>query len=157
MESVEKKKKKYELLVDVVSKYCYGDTITHKDIESIIGEHYRTAKYNAVVNQAKKYLLQKHSKAIENVRGYGYRVIQPDDYVMHTLGHYKRGFNELQKGKDILDYAPERDMSDEAREIYRQVSDRSGQIIAAMGGVKSEFIRLNRPKHPLSPEFVHRG
>ena len=156
MNSVVKTKKKYELLVDVVSKYDYGDTITHQDIESIIGEHYRTAKYNSVVNQAKKHLLENHSKAIENMRGYGYRVIQPDDYVKRSLCHYKRGFNEIQKGKDILDYAPTENMSQEGRETYRAVYDRSVTLISSMAGAKVEIIGLSRKKSPFSPELVNR-
>lgn len=156
MDSVTKNKKKYELLVDVISKYEYGDTITHNDIESIIGEHYRSAKYNSVVNQAKKHLLENYSKAIENMRGYGYRVIKPDDYVHKSLGHYKRGFNEIQRGKNILDYAPTDDMTKEGLETYKKVYDRSVTLISSMAGAKTEIIRLSKKRIPFPPELVNR-
>ena len=143
MQTVTKGKKNYELLADVISKYQYGDVITHSQIEDIIGEVYGTAKYNSVISSAKK-VLQEHGKAIENIRSHGYRVINPDDYIIHSARHYKRAFNEIKRGKSVLDCAPIENMTPDGKEKYRMVYDRSVLLEASMAGAQVEIKKLIR-------------
>lgn len=148
-------KRKSEVLADAISALDYGDVIYHKAIAEAIQEEYGCNKYTSTVQQAKKILLKEYGKALESVRGDGYRVIKPDDFVTHSLRHYKRGFNEFQKGSDILTYAPVKDMSDEGRETYRHVNDRAVLLYASLKGGIVELKTLGEKRHPLLPENIN--
>ena len=148
-------KKKSEILAETIANMNYGEILTHKQIEEILQEKHKTPKYNSEVARAKKIALKNYNKCIENIRGDGYRILYPDNYTTHSLNHYKRGFKELQKGKDVLDYAPINDMSEEGQARYKRVYDRSVILLASMKGAQVELKTLDRPKNPLSPEFVH--
>lgn len=149
-------KKKSEILAEEIFNRGYGNVITHKEIENIIQEEYGSKKYNSEIARTKKIALKKYNRCIESIRGDGYRIISPDDFTTHSLKHYKRGFKELQKGKDVLDYAPTKDMSQEGLITYRRVNDRSVLLVAAMEGAKAELKSLNRAKSLLDPDNINR-
>lgn len=150
MNEIIENKKKSEILAEMISKLNYGDVILHKDISSIIQEKYPSCKYNTTVQKCKKILLEKYDKAIECVRGDGYRVVKPDDFVFHSLNHYKRGFNEIKKGHNILTHAPVKDMSNDGRDSFRRVYDRSVILQASLKGVSVELKSLAEKNHPFS-------
>ena len=90
-------RKKSEILAEKINELNYGDVISHEQIASLIEEDYPSNKYTSTIAKAKKMLLKKYSKTIENIVGDGYRLVNPDDFVQQSLKHYKRGFNEMQK------------------------------------------------------------
>lgn len=146
-------RKKSEILAEKMNELQYGDVITHQQISSLIEEDYPSNKYASTISKAKKILLKKYNKAIQNIVGDGYRLINPDDFVQQSLKHYKRGFGEMQKGYDTLDYAPVHDMSPEGRDTYLRVHDRAVILHASMQGVKTELKTLaNKRSHPFSVE-----
>ena len=90
---------------------------------------------------------------LENIVGDGYRLIQPDNFVDQSLKHYKRGFNEMQKGYDTLDVAPTEKMTQAGLVRYRRVHDRAVTIAASMKGLSVELKELSGKKqHPLTIE-----
>ena len=156
MNEIIENKKKSEILAEKIATLNYGDVITHQQISQVIQENYPSTKYSSTIQKTKKILLKKYGKVIENIVGDGYRVVMPDDFVNHSLKHYKRGFNEMQKGHDTLSYAPTKDMTQEGREIYRRVNDRAITLAATMKGVSVELKMLGRRKHPMSIENIER-
>lgn len=152
MNEVIENRKKSEILAEKLNELKYGDFISHEQIASVIEEPYGTNKYSSTIAKTKKLLLKKYNRAIENVVGDGYRVTSPDDFVQQSLRHYKRGFNEMQKGYDTLTYAPTKDMTKEGREAYRRVHDRAITLAAAMKGVSVELRTLGQKKHPMALE-----
>lgn len=148
MNSIIKNKKKSEVLVEAISALQYGDIIKHDAIAELIETPYKSAKYNSIITQAKKKLLKEHGIVIENIRGDGYRLINPDDFTQASLRHYKRGFREMQKGSDTLEYAPVKNMTQEGRDTYRRVYDRSVTLQAALNGAKVELKTLGEKRHP---------
>lgn len=152
MNEIIENRKKSEVLVEKINELNYGDVITHQQIASLIEEHYPSNKYTSTIAKAKKILLKKHNKAIENIVGDGYRVVNPDDFVNQSLKHYKRGFNEMQKGYDTLEYAPTKDMTQEGLCTYRRVHDRAITLAAAMKGASVELRTLGQKKHPMAIE-----
>ena len=99
--------------------------------------------------------MKKYNKAIENIPGDGYRVVAPDDFVHQSLKHYKRGFNEMGKGYEVLEYAPVENMSVEGRDTYMRVHDRAIILRASMAGVKAELKTLSgKRKHPFALENI---
>lgn len=142
--------KKHEILVEELSKMNYGDFISHEQIALMIEEEYPSNKYTSTIAKAKKILLKKYNKTIENIPGDGYRIVAPDDFVQQSLKHYKRGFGEIKKGHDTLSYAPVQDMTEEGRAIYTRVYDRAVILQASMQGVKTELKTLSKKNHPFA-------
>lgn len=154
MNEIIKNKKKSEIIVDIISTMKYGEVITHTVISEVIGEPYPSQKYMSTVQKAKKILLSDYGKILESIRGDGYRVVSPDDYVNHSLKHYKRGFNEFQKGSDTLSHAPVKDMTEEGRNAYRRVNDRAIVLNASIKGAVVELKTLGEKKHPFAPKCI---
>lgn len=118
MNEIIENRKKSEILAERINELNYGDVITHQQIASIIEEDYPSNKYTSTISKAKKILLKKYNKTIENIVGDGYRIVSPGDFVQQSLKHYKRGFSQMQKGYDTLTYAPIKDMSKEEIDVY---------------------------------------
>lgn len=148
----EKNKTKSEILAEKINELNYGDFISHQQIASVIEEPYGSNKYTSTISKAKKILLKKYNKVIQNIVGDGYRITSPDDFVQQSLKHYKRGFNEMQKGYDTLEYAPTKDMTPEGRDTYRRVYDRAITLQAAMKGASVELKTLSKKNHPFALE-----
>lgn len=154
MNEVIENKKKSEILAEEFAKLEYGSMMPHSTISNIIQEDYPSQKYSTTIQKAKKILLKKYGKVIECIIGDGYRLVQPDDYVTQSLKHYKKGFNEIQKGTDTLSNAPVKDMTEEGRTIYRRVHDRAVILNAAMVGAKAELKTLSQRQHPMMLENI---
>ena len=120
MNEMIKTKKKWEVLYETIQHLNYGDVISHNEISRVIKEPYNSNKYCSIVNRAKKELL-KVGKQIESVRGQGYRILNPDDYIDNGAKKFKQGFNRIKKGTEMLQYAPVNKMTDEGRSRYRNV------------------------------------
>lgn len=153
MNEVLSNKKKSEVLSEEIEKLNYGDIVLHSQISSIIGEEYPSNKYTSTIAKAKKLLLKK-GICLESITGDGYRVLEPDNFVNQSLKHYKRGFNEMKKGYDTLEYAPTKNMTQEGRETYRRVHDRAITLSAAMRGASVELKTLGQKKHPMALDNI---
>lgn len=156
MNEIIENRKKSEVLADKIATLNYGDVILHSQIAEAIGEAYKTNKYTSTIAKTRKILL-KRGICLENIPGDGYRVVEPDNFVDQSLKHYKRGFNEMQKGHDTLEHAPTKNMTPEGLEVYRRVHDRAVILAASMKGTSIELKMLGeKKKHPMSPELVGR-
>lgn len=156
MNEILKNKVKSEILAEKIKELHYGDIITHSQIALVIEEEYSSNRYRATIAKAKKLLL-KDGICLESIIGDGYRIIEPDDFVTHSLKHYKRGFTEMKKGYDTLAYAPTRNMTPEGLDAYRRVHDRAITLTAAMKGVSVELKALGKKRHPMQIENVNRA
>lgn len=155
MNEVLDNKKKSEILAEKIKELKYGDIISHEQISIIIDEKYPSNKYTTTISKARKILL-KNGVCLESIIGDGYRVVEPDNFVEHSLKHYKRGFNEMQKGYDTLEYAPTKDMTPEGRDTYRRVHDRAITLTAAIKGASVELKTLGQKRHPMAIENMRK-
>lgn len=153
MKEILANKKKSEILVEMIKGYGYGDVISHEQIAHAIGEYYPSNKYRTTIAQAKRLLLN-DGICLESIIGDGYRIVEPDNVVNHSLKHYKRGFNEMKKGYDTLANAPVKDMTETGRETYRRVYDRAVTLSASMKGAVVELKTLGQSKHPMALENI---
>lgn len=154
MNEIIENRKKSEILAEKINELNYGDVITHQQIASLIEEDYPSNKYTSTIAKAKKILLKKYNRTIENIVGDGYRIVNPGDFVQQSLKHYKRGFNEMGKGYDILEHAPIKDMSKEEIDTYRRMHDRAITLQAAMKGASIELRTLGQKRHPMALENI---
>ena len=149
-------KKKSEILAEKIAAMDYGTVLLHSEIEAIIQEKHGTAKYASEISKTKKIILKQYHKVIESVIGDGYRIIEPDCFIDHSLKHYKKGFNELQKGVDTLSNAPVKNMTTEGRQAFRRVYDRSVILAASMQGARAEIKALAKRQSSFDPELIGR-
>lgn len=150
MENMIKNKKKYEILAEKIAEMDYGDTVLHSEIVAIIDVPYPSQKYNSIVQQAKKILLNDYSRYIECVKGAGYRISYPDDFTKVSQKYVKRGVNAIKKSETILTNAPVNEMTEEGRTAYRRVHDRVVILNAAVQGANIEVKMLGKKRHPLA-------
>ena len=145
------KKEKWELLYEYIVVMDYNTTILHDEIEEIIQETQNTSKYYSIISKAKKKLLEM-GKLIKSVTGQGYTVITPDDYTDMSLKHIKSGFNQIDKGYQVLQYAPVNNMTREGLESYRHVADKAKSFHAMIAGGCTELKLLNKKTKLLMSE-----
>ena len=152
MNEIKENKKKCEILAERIASLSYGDILSHGQIAKLIDEKYPSPRYFSTIQKAKKILLSEYNKIIENISGDGYRVVNPDDFVEKSLKCYKRGFNSMKKGSDILVNSPTKDMTPEGRAAHRRVSDRVVILNASIMGATVELKELSKKSHPMDDE-----
>ena len=153
MNEVLNNKKRSEILAEEIKKMNYGDILSHELISNIIKVEYPSNAYRTTISKTKN-LLKEHGYFLESIIGDGYRIVEPDNVVNHSLKHYKRGFNELGKGYETLRNAPAKHMSKEGLEVYRRISDRAVTLNAAMKGASVELKTLSKKNHPFALENI---
>ena len=156
MQEVLKNKKKMEIIAENLLLLKDGEVITHKELSNLIQTPYDSQQYRSVLQQAKHYAAEHYGVELESIRGVGYRRIEPDKYVDHSLRHYKRGFKEFQKGENTLRHAPVDRMTVEGRDAYRRISDRAMILNASLSGSMVELKKLGEKRHPFLPENIKR-
>lgn len=135
-------------LVKAVSERNYGDTLDFKEIGYIIHQEYGTHAYNDILQAAKK-RLELAGHMIVNVRGVGYKVLQPDDYTQEGVKRVRQGAKRIDRGAKVLNHAPVNDMTQQAREAHNRVNDRMVRLQAAMAGATVEIHMLGKSQSPL--------
>jgi hypothetical protein len=135
-------------LVKAVSERNYGDILDFKEIGYIIHQEYGTHAYNDILQAAKK-RLELAGHMIVNVRGVGYKVLQPDDYTQEGVKRVRQGAKRIDRGTKVLNHAPVNDMTQPARDAHNRVNDRMVRLQAAMAGATVEIHMLERSQNPL--------
>lgn len=142
-------KEKVQKLVEYIMTKEYGDIIYHQEIAEQIGERPGTARYFSVVTGAKKLLLDS-GRMIESMRKSGYRVVEPDNYTVHSVRQVVAGAKKIDSGVNIMRHAPVANMTPEGVESYNRVNDRIQILQASITGAKVELKMLGaRRPHPL--------
>lgn len=143
------RKESIDTLVKVIEERDYGDVISFDEIGNIIKYEYGTAKYNDILQAARKRLVTT-GHMIVNVRGIGYKVCYPDNYTMEGIRYMRQGAQRIDRGTKILNHAPVNDMSQNARESYNRVNDRMNRLQAAIASASVEIHMLDaNNNHPL--------
>ena len=155
MNDLIKNKQKYELLVDYIESLTYGTVIFHWEISNIINEAYNTPKYGSIITKAKE-ILWLRGKAIESIRGQGYRVMEPDSYNNKAVGLLKQGFSRIRTAEDILNNSPTKDMSEEGLMTHQNIQDKMRIVFAHTTGVRIEVNLLAKKPSAYLPENVGR-
>lgn len=143
------RKDKIKALVDKVSSMNRGDVITYEEIAQVIEDSHGSTTYNDVVQAAKKHLVT-DGNLLENVRGVGYKLTNPDDYTYQGVKLVKAGARRIDRGVKVMRYAPVNEMSGIAREAHNRVYDRMMNLQAAMAGASVEIKMMEKQReHPL--------
>lgn len=113
----------FEKLVDhVKNNPSKGTLIPHADIEQILGITYRkpcgclNSKYAYQVKKANEKLLQS-CLALDAIQGFGYRILEDNQYVDVMRRKFNTGLKYIEKAKE---YADNTDVSKLSRTDYRE-------------------------------------
>ena len=142
------RKEAIDALVKAVEKMDYGTVLSFSEIGGIIRKKYGSSGFTDILQAARKRLIVS-GHMIENVRGIGYKVSDPDDYTNETLRRIRIGTRSIDVGMRISDHAPVNDMSPAARESHNLVNDKMRQLQAALAGKSVEIHMLGTKKNPL--------
>lgn len=117
----------YEKLVDfVVSNPQKGMTIPHTEVEKTMGIPYKTdnyfnKQYSYQVSKANEKLTQK-SLRLEPIKGFGYRIINDNQYVDSMRKAYNAGVRSIKKARTIAHSTIVGNLSEEEYKEWREVS-----------------------------------
>jgi|GEM_PF-6932719 len=136
-------------LVEVGKIWGYGSLHPHDEISTILSLNYGTTEYYSNVGRANTELLL-IGKLLKSVHGSGYEVVNPDDYPAVVLDLTKKVCRRMKKIVRVTEYAPENDMSPEARYKLREMRDRAIRSLAMTNTDKKDFTRLLK-----SPGKIH--
>lgn len=150
---------KIQKIVEAFLAKEYGETIHHYEIAALVETNERSTEYRQLLRAAQKKLLD-CGKMIENVRGVGYRVTDPDEYTKQSAKCVMSGARKINKGSKILQNAPTKDMSAAGLQTYNSISDRMKILQAAVAGARVEINMLSsKRQNPLTlmPERSQRA
>lgn len=146
MSNLVEKKSKSEILAEEIGKLDYGDIIPHATISNIIHEQYGTSKYNSIVQQAKKLLLDGYGYVLKSKRADGYWIIPPNRHTDVALDGYRSGLHAIERSRKVLEHTPVNKLTPEERDVHRRVYDRAVILDASMKGAVLEIRTLAQPK-----------
>lgn len=138
-------KRPHEKIVERALSMEYGDILTHEEAENICEMPHNSMKYYNIMGRAKREL-ERLGKALKSVSGVGYEVVRPDEYADIAVKKIKLGFSSMDRGRVILENAPERDMSADGLAQYRKVADRTVSLMASMRSGMKDIRRLQDGK-----------
>ena len=143
------KQEKVKALVELFISKSYGEMVEHYVIASTIHESYPSRNYSQIVSRAQKEL-RESGHMVTNVWKVGYQVVNPDDYTGESVRRIVRGVRQIDRGVQILENAPVKDMSQDGIQRYNTVRDRTCILQASMHGARVEIKMLNtKRKNPL--------
>ena len=103
-----------ELALKVLVELRPGDVVSYERLEEAVGTSDRPAVQAAVRDAAKVYL-RSHGRAVEAVRGEGYRVVEPDGHARIAEKRRERSRRELVKAHDVVTFVDVSEMSVDGR------------------------------------------
>lgn len=138
-------KKAIDELIEHIMGLNYGESIKHEEIAERLNVKYGTHKYRSLVCIVKAALL-KSGKALKALVGYGYQVMEPDEYISMSARHMKKAANSMSKGQAYCDYAPISEMSPEAAEATKLMQDKIVAVASFVGANLPEVNRISRKR-----------
>lgn len=100
----------------VLQRTPVGDTITYEVLEGMFPGLDR-ASLQTVIRRAAKELLEENKRGLRNVRGKGYRVVDPTEHVQIARWHQARSVKSLERGQAAVAHVDMNGMSPEARAL----------------------------------------
>lgn len=104
----------WQVLKDEIMNYEKGKVFEHEELAKIMLVPARSQKYYNLMQQAIKNLTEIGIR-LSNVKGIGYKILAPDEWVEEARSKVRKGGKSLQEAQQIINHAPFMEMSEEAR------------------------------------------
>ena len=112
----------WRVVYDAITKLNYGDQITFDQLEKLIDTRDRNRIHRAVGRCNQVLTREGVPKVLGNIRGTGYRVLEPGDYAPQALNHQKQARRRMSNAVDLMRTAPLNDMTPGQRHWAHQVT-----------------------------------
>lgn len=116
------------LLVEHFKEIPFGTRISHEDIEILISMK-RGTPYFGVITKWRRDILRDHHKHIRNVRGFGYEVTMPDDYLDEGRRDFRLSVRRSKRGHLTIQVAPLDSMTPQKAAQTVMAQARTGQLM----------------------------
>ena len=112
----------WRVVYDHAEKLPYGTDVTFDDIAKLLDTDDRGRAHRAVRRCNKQFVRANKPRILGNVRGHGYRVLQPSEYAPAALAYQTQARRKMTSAVDIMRTAPLDDMSAGARDWAHKVT-----------------------------------
>lgn len=112
----------WRVIYDRISKLTYGDRITFKELEQMLNTDDRNRIHRAVGKCNKVLTRENIPKVLGNIRGTGYRILQPGEYAPQALNIQQQARRKMTNAVDLMKAAPLNDMTPAQQHWAHQVT-----------------------------------
>lgn len=112
----------WRVIHDHATDLPYGTDLTFEKLAQLLDSDDRARAHRAVRRCNKEFIKEGTPRVLGNVRGVGYRVLQPDDYVSTALDIQGQARRKMSSAVDLMRAAPLGDMSSTQREWAHKVT-----------------------------------
>ena len=93
-----------------------GDVLTYASLDELFPGMER-GSLQSVIRRAAKEFLEKDSRGLRNLRGEGYRVVDPEEHVQIARVHQTRSMRSLKRGHEVVTNVDFNGMPKDIREL----------------------------------------
>ena len=112
----------WRVVYDYAVNLPYGTDVTFKQLAELLDTDDRARAHRAVRRCNKQFTEEDKPRVLGNVRGVGYRVLQPSEYAPAALNIQKQARRKMSSAVDLMRTAPLADMTPGQREWAHRVT-----------------------------------
>lgn len=112
----------WRVIYDHAVSLPYGTDVKFTDIAELLETDDRNRAHRAVGRCNRQFTQENKPRVLGNVRGIGYRVLQPADYATAALSIQKSARRKMTNAVDLMRTAPLQDMNPSQREWAHRVT-----------------------------------
>ncbi len=112
----------WRVVYDHAEKLPYGTDVTFDDIAKLLDTDDRGRAHRAVRRCNKQFIEVNKPRVLGNIRGVGYRILQPADYAPAALAYQKQARRKMTTAVDLMRAAPLDDMNTSQRDWAHKVT-----------------------------------
>lgn len=142
-----------EAIKQWVQTHTFGDTITHAEIEELIGVNRKQdpSRYRSVICQAKKTIFAEMGIMLLSVRGVGYCIPEPNEQVDYGVGCFRGGVRWIARAGKVIQQVPQETLPENDRKIAAHIGRAIHAIAGSLGVEVKKIQAINRNRQlPLS-------
>ncbi len=88
-----------------------GDTVTHEQIEDIIGHPHDSNRYRAIVGRWRRVILAQQNLLLLSLPNVGYKVLTPSERVASGVDGFVKAGKRIRKNTILLGMIPDQNLS----------------------------------------------
>lgn len=135
-----------------VKSMADGDTISHGDVEAVMGEKKGTFRYATVLTAARKRIQRELGVHLAAERGVGYRRCTGIEQIRHGVGSIGRGVRNIHKGVTMTAAVTDDRLPDGTHRKQRDFIVQQAQTLAEVARHQKKTMSLTLGKPELLPK-----
>jgi len=138
-------KSRADMLTDALAEADYGTEYTFDELATFAGlETGDVANVQSVVNAAKRRLTERHRRAVESVRGKGYRIVEPEEQLRLSKKHTTKSRRQLVKARTNVAHADLHGLADEVRAQFTRQESKINYLLESQRRISKRQDNLDK-------------